>query len=253
MQTKLLSISLLFLLVSLSYAGVYETEFDKLDEKWWEVWANKAGGGDESFIKFERSHLIIDVPSGSSWGTTGIVSKTPLLSVPTDPKTKISMSFRVDLDFTKYAWIALVRDKLTNPLLQDHIYLHFGRKGIDMEISLITGQAREREIAGKFSQSNKPNVTLVMDIYRDKITVSDDKGLVLINNVMPRYMEPGIDLYCFLYAESPEQGLPTSFSIDWMKVVTETGESGVKTKGLEGLDPEEAAVIESLRRYFETH
>lgn len=159
------------------------------------------GGDFTQFGRFEADALIVDVPAGHGWGTTGIYSTKPLVPVPLpDAKQSQRLRFHMDPNSTTGAIFALVPPAAAG---REDWHVHDLRLGY---IEPAGGPAalvlwtRQQE-QGRFAVTDRAVLADLSLVLRPDgiVLVTDAEGRTLIQGAIPD-VTPGTAWH--VYAEA---------------------------------------------------
>jgi hypothetical protein len=186
-----------------------------------EAWLPQAfaGGNYQSFARFEDEALVVDVPAGHAWGTTGLYSAQPLVPMPLPSADTVQrLRFRLDPEVTNGAIFALVPEGRAGGEewgVHDIRIGFFAPDGGKAE--LVMWMRREEQ--GRYTVTDRSILSdLVLDLRPDGLAVlADAAGHVLLQGVMPDFT-PGSAWHIYAEGSAPAPDHPVHFRLDSIRL-----------------------------------
>jgi hypothetical protein len=175
----------------------------------------QSGGGKfKEFAKLDKGMLIVDVPSGNTWGRTGMYSNGTVVGHPRGADTGVRLTAFFDPEASSDAIVSLVPGEAK---ADDEWSHHHVRVGMHLEkeegprtMTLWIGRkaVMSREIAGV---PERVDIVIRPD---DAVLVTDADGKILLQGVMPPDApQDGYRLYALTGSTSKRRGKPVRMAL----------------------------------------
>ncbi len=178
------------------------------------------GGNFNKFAKVANGELTIDVPSGNSWGKTGILSAFPMLTVESGMSTRparILVEFNQQL--TENVLLALSEIKNPDVWLTTNVWANYMKKpgSADTNFILVSSQG-EGAPTDKATRSDRPIPKyLMLTIWPGKVEFKDLDTKETLTANYP-WIKVGTPIYFYAFVHPWEMGGPAKMSIKSIKI-----------------------------------
>jgi hypothetical protein len=178
------------------------------------------GGNFSRFAKVENGELTVDVPSGNSWGKTGIMSAFPMLTVESGMSTRPA---RVLVEFNQQLTenVLLALSEIKNPDVWNttNVWANFMKKpgSADTNFILVSSQG-EGAPTDKATRNDRPVPKyLLLTIWPGKVEFKDlDTKETLIGSYA--WIKVGTPIYFYAFVHPWEMGGPAKMSIKSIRI-----------------------------------
>lgn len=209
-----------------------------LETFWTQVGA--AGGSFQKFARLENGQLIIDVPSGNSWGKTGIMSSEPLFTISAAmERNPVKILIELDPSKTDGFVVALNPVRDTDAWNRTNLWAFWGKAAgtnkSHFGLTSFQGEGDYRVNSEKEGRS-VPQF-LLLTVWPGKAELKDPvSGETFTANYS--WLKEGVQPYFFIFSSPLAAGGPSKLAVKSIEVfgAAKVAESSVNSSPLKGFE-----------------
>ena len=175
-----------------------------------------AGGNYDRFAKVSGA-LIVSVPEGNTWGKTGVVSKTPFITIQEGKDAAPQkIEFVFDENDTTGFVIALSKDKAADVWWASNVWLHWSRRSVTAGAFEFLNSQNSSESYGSTPTPAKAPAKVTLLIKPGSVRFESSQGASKEGSFS--WLKSGASAYLYIFSHPPTEGAAASFTLKSIKV-----------------------------------
>jgi len=195
---------------------LFQEDFKSGYESMWEP-IQVVGGNFEKFAKVGDGGLKVSVPENNSWGKTGLMSKTPFVTVPASTETApVKIEFSFDENETTGFVIALSQAKNADVWGEYNVWLYWGRQSVTAGALSLVDTQNGGENYGTLPTPAKAPAKVVIFIQPGVFRFETSQGAAKEGKFS--WLKPAASAYLYIFSHPTAQNNAEALTLKSIKV-----------------------------------